>query len=401
MIFGESFEEGPEKELPPGWRLHADWLKLPTWEGMWCSEDDAIGMTGFRWYKLLWEGVRFEDGVIECELMQPAFDPGRPIGLVFRAGGHEFRDAYAVVLDAQAHRLELRIGERGVASATVPAGLGQWLPVRVEVRGGRIQVFARRERCALASPSGRGAGGEGGSQSKAARGPLAGANSSHPNPLPRGEGDHFRPLPEGVGTTRPLPERDLTSRPVIDFLDPKPLPGRPGRFRCQRVARLVSQVEDRDRRQDVHAAADARSPGRLSRPGEPMVGPDRDRQRRCRVRLGRRPALQHAPLAEDRDPLRHRHGRRGQSRPAPLRAVGRQRANLLKAGSICRGSGDATVALQNADGSRTYASQRLAGIEADWKRFDFHAHSPTPRTTKPASPYGSTGPARSGWTRSC
>ena len=66
MIFGESFEEGPEKQLPPGWRLHADWLKLPTWEGMWCTENDAIGMTGFRWYKMLWEGTRFADGTIAC-----------------------------------------------------------------------------------------------------------------------------------------------------------------------------------------------------------------------------------------------------------------------------------------------------------------------------------------------
>jgi hypothetical protein len=143
MIYGESFEEGPEKQLPPGWRLHADWLKRPIWQGMWCTENDAIGMTGFRWYKLLWEGVRFEDGVIECELMQPAFDPGRPVGLVFRAGGHEFRDGYAVVLDAKAHRLELRIGERGVAGASLPTSLGQWLSLRVDVMGGKIRVFAQ------------------------------------------------------------------------------------------------------------------------------------------------------------------------------------------------------------------------------------------------------------------
>ena len=123
MIFGESFEEGPEKALPPGWRFHAGWLKQPTWEGMWCSENDAIGMTGFRGYKLLWEGARFDDGVIECELMQPAFDPNRPIGLVFRAGGQEFRDA----LRGHARCPErtgwnCAIGARGVASAPFRRG---------------------------------------------------------------------------------------------------------------------------------------------------------------------------------------------------------------------------------------------------------------------------------------
>ena len=142
MIFGESFEEGPEKALPPGWRFHAGWLNLPTWAGMWCSENDAIGMTGFRGYKLLWEDARFNDGEIDCELMQPAFDPNRPMGLLFRAGGQDFRDAYAVMLDAQAHRLELRIGARGVASAPVPTRLGEWLPVCVEVKAGQIKVSA-------------------------------------------------------------------------------------------------------------------------------------------------------------------------------------------------------------------------------------------------------------------
>jgi hypothetical protein len=149
MLFGESFEEGPEKELPPGWRLHADWLKLPVWEGMWCSENNAIGMTGFRWYKLLWEGAGFDDGTVRCELMQPAFDPGRPIGLVFRASGQEFRDAYSVALDAQGRRLELRSGERGVAGAPVPVKLGQWLPLRIEVQGGHIRVFSGGDRPAI------------------------------------------------------------------------------------------------------------------------------------------------------------------------------------------------------------------------------------------------------------
>lgn len=52
-IYGESFEEGPEKALPPGWRLHADWLKSVTWVG---EEEDTssgrirsydLGISGF------------------------------------------------------------------------------------------------------------------------------------------------------------------------------------------------------------------------------------------------------------------------------------------------------------------------------------------------------------------
>ena len=42
MIFGESFEEGPERELPPGWRFDADWLKRPTWQGMWCLRQRCL-----------------------------------------------------------------------------------------------------------------------------------------------------------------------------------------------------------------------------------------------------------------------------------------------------------------------------------------------------------------------
>ena len=94
MIFGESFEEGPEKEFPPGWKVHDDYLNRPVWQGMWCHENGAIGMTGFRWYRFLWTKTNFSDGAVECEIMQPSFDPRRPSGVIFRASGREFRDSY-------------------------------------------------------------------------------------------------------------------------------------------------------------------------------------------------------------------------------------------------------------------------------------------------------------------
>ena len=36
-----------------------------------------------------------------------------------------------------------------------------------------------------------------------------------------------------------------------------------------------------------------------------------------------------------------------------------------------RGSGDVVVALQSADGTKEYASQRITGIGAAWKKFPF------------------------------
>ncbi len=142
MIYGESFEEGPETALPAGWRTNAGWLDRPTWQGMWWHENDAVGMVGFRRYKLLYKEVPFGDGAVSCELMQPTFDPGKPIGLVFRAGGIEFRDAYVLALDAARKRLVLRKGDKVLATAEVSAGFDQWLAVRVEVAGGEIRAFA-------------------------------------------------------------------------------------------------------------------------------------------------------------------------------------------------------------------------------------------------------------------
>ncbi len=78
----------------------------------------------------------------------------------------------------------------------------------------------------LPSPSGRGAGGEGGETASSPR-PLAGEGSGvradsktksaqtpdspHPNPLPKGEGTEKSPLPKGEGTEKsPLPEGEGT-----------------------------------------------------------------------------------------------------------------------------------------------------------------------------------------------
>ena len=71
-------------------------------------------------------------------------------------------------------------------------------------RGGPAQVAAEEDRSArpegaerlsgLPSPSGRGAGGEGGSRSSVAKGGQIGTDAPHPGPLPEGEGDPFAPF---------------------------------------------------------------------------------------------------------------------------------------------------------------------------------------------------------------
>ena len=108
---------------------------------MWCAEKGAIGMVGFRRYKLLWNGVQFQDGTISCQLMQPAVDAGRPIGLVFRAGGAEFGAIIRSRLDCQRHLIELLHGERSVANAKLPSlDFGQWVSLKVQAQEARIAV---------------------------------------------------------------------------------------------------------------------------------------------------------------------------------------------------------------------------------------------------------------------
>lgn len=45
-----------------------------------------------------------------------------------------------------------------------------------------------------------------------------------------------------------------------------------------------------------------------------------------------------------------------------------------------RGSGDVVVALQSADGTKEYASQRITGIGAAWKKFPFELTARRSRT---------------------
>jgi hypothetical protein len=301
MIYGESFEEGPEKALPPGWRLHAEWLKRPTWEGMWCAEHDAIGMTGFRWYKLLWEGARFGHGIIECELMQPAFDPGQPIGLLFRAGGDEFREACGVRLDTRRQVLELRIRDRAVAGAPVPCALDEWLPVRVEARDGRIRVFAR--------------------------GQLA-IDVADADPLPAGlvgfdateSRGWFRKLRIETGGT--------THTPSLS-------PARPSGYRGP-VSQWWEPI--------VTGEADAAFGWEADRPFNTL------RAQKLEHRGG-------AGIVGVANRGLHRFG------------LSVERGRTYEGRLHLRGEGDVTVALQSADGSRTYATQRLAGIASDWKKF--------------------------------
>lgn len=303
MIFGESFEEGPEKQLPPGWRFQADWLKSPTWEGMWCSEGGAIGMTGFRVYKLLWEGVQFKDGALECEMMQPGFDPGRPIGLVFRAGGNDFKTCYSIRLDARNHRVELRTGERAVAHADVPVGFDQWLAVKVEVKGPQITVTSG----ASAKPLIRYTDPD----------PLAGGLVGFDASESRGWFRKLRIEADGKVYTPPLE------------------PARPAGYRGP-----VSQWWEKI----VTGSAEAAFGWDADRPFNSL------RSQKIEMRGGE------GTVGVANRGL-HRFG---------LSIVEGQ---TYEGRLYLRGAGEATVALQSADGSRTYASQRLSGIGGDWRKF--------------------------------
>ena len=97
----------------------------------------------------------------------------------------------------------------------------------------RFPVCTKRLSEKLPSPSGRGAGGEGGSRSRVAKSGQIGTDAPHPGPLPKGEGDQFAPF-------------RIASNP-----SPQPSPG--GRGGCSAaLRRLVVQVADIARR--FHAA---------------------------------------------------------------------------------------------------------------------------------------------------
>lgn len=305
MIFGESFEEGPEKQLPPGWRFQAAWLNAPTWQGMWCSENGAIGMTGFRGYKLLRQEPRFEDGAIACELMQPSFDVGRPIGVVFRASGTDFKAGYSVRLDAVHHRLELRSGEKTVGSARVPTSLDQWLPIRIEARGGELTVRTSPDAVPL-------------------------IRYTDPQPLPPGLVGFDASESRGWFRGLKIESNGKTEVPPLE-------PAHPAGYRGP-----VSQWWD----PVVTGEADGAFGWDAERPFNSL------RSQSIELRSG----TGTVGVAN-----------RGLHRFGLSVLQGRAYEGRL----YLRGGGDVTVALQNADGTKTYASQRLTGIGPDWKKFTF------------------------------
>lgn len=303
MVYGESFEEGPETALPPGWRTHAAWLDRPTWEGMWCAEGGAVGMTGFRRYKLLYAPVAFGDGVVACELMQPAFDPGRPPGLVLRAAGTEFRDAYVVALDAARRWVVLRKGDRPLASAAVAAGFGDWLAVRVEAKGGDVRVYV------------------GGGDAPAIR-------YTDPEPLPPGL------VGFDASETRGW-FRKLTVEAGGKTVTPPLAPERPAGYR-----------------------------GPVSQWWDPVVTGDAD------AAFGWDPDRPFNTLRSQKVELRSARGTAGvANRGLHRRGLSVVKGRAYEGRIYLRGGGDVTVALQSADGTRTYAAQRLAGVTADWRKF--------------------------------
>jgi|GEM_PF-7072647 len=141
MIYGESFEEGPEKELLPGWRYASDWMANETFAGQWWSENDAIGMVGFRWLRILKSDSMFSDGEIECELMQPQYDPGNQASMAFCAGGQDFRGGYAAGIDINGRQVWLSYNDQRVASRPYPVAADQWVKLRAKVNGKQIAIF--------------------------------------------------------------------------------------------------------------------------------------------------------------------------------------------------------------------------------------------------------------------
>ena len=81
MLYGESFEDEPDVELPSGWEA---WLEpktaeacrdratLQKWRGAWAFEDGEVTLVGARQRRICTSAVQMSSGTVECDLLQPS-----------------------------------------------------------------------------------------------------------------------------------------------------------------------------------------------------------------------------------------------------------------------------------------------------------------------------------------
>ena len=115
LIFGESFEEGPDDAPPPGW-IWSGYVHK-NWKGMKTFDQGVVSMQAIRNFQLVWKEVIFRDGIIECDAMQPAEEAEGTVNVIFRAqvssihgDQGDVQDRYSLHLDIRNNEIHLRKG---------------------------------------------------------------------------------------------------------------------------------------------------------------------------------------------------------------------------------------------------------------------------------------------------
>lgn len=141
MIFGESFEEPPPgKEKPRGWSIY---------EGNWLAEPGLCRISGGAGAKIVREEPTIMDGVVECDIMiEDNNYASENAGLILRVQdprpGPDAWTGYEVSLST--HRGHISLGRHRndyKELVRVPAALvaGLWYRMRVELDESTIRVF--------------------------------------------------------------------------------------------------------------------------------------------------------------------------------------------------------------------------------------------------------------------
>ncbi len=335
MLWDESFEDEPNQPLPKGWDWHAEPLNHDTprddenlrrWRSAWAFENGAVYLAGCRQRRIFTDLFRSDNALIEVEMMQHSLDQTGYWGpnLLFCWGDSEY-----LLLQVSYDRkmVELRRGDdkRGINVSKTLAYTDAVLPFDKWIK---FEIEAKREGEITVSMDGK--------QILTYKG---------------------KPLPEGgLGLDATFTNawfRNLKARKidggswwVADFkhIDHKPYEHN------DHLSKWWFPVEDGSANGEFKWIAENpyntnRSQMMRLRSGKGMFGMSNSGLRNWGLTVKKEYKYT---------------GRlyiRGDRKAEPI------------------------LALQNKDGSKTYARQRLSGIGQDWKRFDFELTSKENDTT--------------------
>jgi alpha-L-arabinofuranosidase len=150
LIYGESFEEGPAVEVPDS---------METFNGLnYCKgyrefNEGVISLLGYRFFQVVWKEAELGDGSLECDVMQPGRDPGLSVAVMFRIqmlqeplNGSRIDQFYALNMNFAERAVSLTRGEsiwakkKTLATQKLSIAYDKWHHIKIVVKGGLIQM---------------------------------------------------------------------------------------------------------------------------------------------------------------------------------------------------------------------------------------------------------------------